>query len=144
MALLPAGAFIATFSYKKLLDSYGENKVLRMMDLLGALAIALQLISLHTAVLSLSRFLMGFYCGITSGVVPSFIMSLAPRFTSGIVGTFNQMAVALGMAFAYYMGQLLDDNSFSEITAVRLLIGFPLICLLVHLVVLFLHPYDNV
>lgn len=114
------------------------------MDLMAVVAIGLQLFSLHTAILGTSRFLMGFYCGITSGVVPSYILSLSPSFTSGILGTYNQVAIALGMAFAYYMGQLLDDHSFSEITAIRLLIGFPLICLFVHIVVLFLHPFDNI
>lgn len=108
------------------------------------LAIGIQLMSMNVVAVSVSRFLMGIFCGIISGVVPSYILSLAPSFTSGIVGTYNQVAVALGMAFAYYMGQLLDDHSFSEATAVRLLIGMPLICLLVHLVMLFLHPYDNI
>jgi MFS family permease len=115
-----------------------------MMDLLATIAVVLQLVSLNTVVLGISRFLMGFYCGIISGVVPSYILSLSPSFTSGIVGTYNQVAMALGMAFAYYMGQLLDDNSFAQITAVRILIGFPLVCIFVHIVVLFLHPYDNI
>jgi MFS transporter, SP family, solute carrier family 2 (facilitated glucose transporter), member 2 len=94
--------------------------------------------------LCLSRFLMGLYCGIVSGIVPSYILSLSPSFTSGIVGTYNQVAVAMGMAFAYYLGQMLDDRSYSIVVTVQLLIGFPLLNILVHTVVLFLHPYDNV
>lgn len=46
MALLPLGAFIASFFYVKFLDVYGENKVLRMMDVLAVLAIVLQFISM--------------------------------------------------------------------------------------------------
>ncbi len=56
---------------------------------------------------------MGIFCGIASGLIPSFIVSLSPSFTSGIVGTYNQVAMALGMAFAYYIGDLLDNNQFT-------------------------------
>ncbi len=114
------------------------------MNLIGIMAIVMQLVSLNTVVLCLSRFLMGVFCGIASGVVPSFILSLSPSFTSGIVGTYNQVAIAMGMAFAYYLGQMLDDRSYSIVVTVELLIGFPLLCILVHTVVLFLHPYDNI
>jgi MFS family permease len=117
---------------------------MRVMNVLAVVAIALQLVSLHTVVLCLSRFLMGLYCGIASGVVPSYILSMSPSFTSGIVGTYNQVAVAMGMAFAYYLGQMLDDTSYSTVVTVELLIGFPLLNILVHTVVLFLHPYDNI
>lgn len=114
------------------------------MNTIGIIAISMQIISLNIVVICVSRFLMGFYCGIISGVVPSYILSLSPSFTSGIVGTYNQVAITLGMAFAYYMGQLLDDNYFSQATAVNILIGFPVICISVHSVVLFMHPYDNI
>ena len=73
----------------------------------------MQVVSIHTVVLSISRFLMGIFCGIASGLIPSFIVSLSPSFTSGIVGTYNQVAMALGMAFAYYIGDLLDNNQFT-------------------------------
>ena len=54
--------------------------------------------------LVVSRLIMGFYCGIISGLVPSYIMSISPSFTNGIIGTFHQTLIVLGMAFAYYMG----------------------------------------
>jgi len=117
---------------------------MRMMNVLAIIAIFMQIISLHIVVLCVSRFLMGFYCGIISGVVPSYILSLSPSFTSGIVGTYNQVAMTSGMAFAYYMGQLLDDNSFKQATSVKILIAFPIISIFVNYVVLFLHPYDNI
>lgn len=104
----------------------------------------MQVITIHTAVLSISRFLMGIFCGIATGLIPSFIISLSPSFTSGIIGTYNQVAMALGMAFAYYLGQLLDDRQYSEVTSLKIFIGFPLICLLVHIIVLYLFPFDNI
>ena len=83
------------------------------MDILALVAVLLQLITIYAPILFISRFLMGLYCGITFGLVPSYIVSLSPSFTSGIVGTFNQVATALGMAFAYYLGQIIDNDYFS-------------------------------
>lgn len=80
------------------------------MDSIAVMAIAMQLITFYTPILSLSRLLMGIYCGITSGIVPSYIISMSPSFTTAIVGTFNQIAIALGIAFAYYMGQFMDSS----------------------------------
>jgi|LakMenEpi03Aug12_release.lakeMendotaPanAssembly.Ray.scaffolds.fasta_scaffold235969_2 MFS family permease len=115
------------------------------MDLIAVAAIVSQIITVYTPVLCLSRFLMGLYCGICSGVVPSYIVSLSPSFTSGIIGSFNQISIALGMAFAYYMGQLVDSNIFSSTkTSVVVLVGFPLICLSVHFIVIFLFPFDTI
>ncbi len=104
----------------------------------------MQIVTLNTVVVSISRFLMGVFCGIASGLIPSFIISLSPSFTSGIIGTYNQVLIALGMAFAYYLGQLLDNDQYSRATSLHIFIGFPLICLLVHIIVLFLFPYDNI
>lgn len=78
---------------------------MKIMDILAAIAIILQLITIHSIMLGISRFLMGIFCGIVSGVVPSYIISLAPSFTSGILGSYNQISLTFGMAFAYYMGQ---------------------------------------
>lgn len=115
------------------------------MDLIAVIAIILQMITVYTPILCISRFLMGIYCGICSGVVPSYIVSLSPSFTSGIIGSFNQIAIALGMGFAYYMGQLVDSTVFSSSkTSIVFLVGFPLICICVHLVVIYLFPFDTI
>jgi hypothetical protein len=77
------------------------------MDILAVLSMLLQIITLWTPFLVLSRLLMGFYCAITTGLVPSYTISLSPSFTSGVFGVFNQLAIVTGMAFAYLMGQFL-------------------------------------
>ena len=115
------------------------------MDVIAVIAIISQMITVYTPVLCISRFLMGIYCGICSGIVPTYIVSLSPSYTSGIIGSFNQIAIALGMGFAYYMGQLVDSNVFlSNKTSIILLVGFPLICIGVHLIVIYLFPFDTI
>lgn len=68
------------------------------MDYLAIFSVLLQVFSIYFPVVCISRFLMGFYCAIITGVIPSWIMSMTPSFTNGIFGTFNQLAIALGMA----------------------------------------------
>jgi len=104
----------------------------------------MQVISIYTPILCLSRFMMGIFCGFTSGVVPSYIISISPSFTSGIIGTFSQLSIVMGMAFAYYMGQFLDNTSFNDETALRLFIGMPIVCLIAHMILLYLFPFDNI
>lgn len=117
--------------------------MLKYMDAIAVVAIVMQVVTIHTASLCVSRIMMGFFCGITSGLVPSYIVSMSPSFTSGILGSYNQIAMAIGMSFAYYMGQFLDNNQFSEQAALKIFISIPLVCLFVHLVLLFLFPFDT-
>jgi MFS family permease len=114
------------------------------LDYLAIAAIVMQMVSIYTPVLCLSRLLMGIFCGFTTGIVPSYIVSIAPSFASGIIGSYSQMSIVLGMAFAYYMGQFLDNTTFSDQTALRFFIGLPIVCLIVHLVTLHLFPFDNI
>jgi SP family facilitated glucose transporter-like MFS transporter 1 len=74
------------------------------MDILAIFAVLLQLVTIYFPILCISRFLMGIYCAITTGLIPSWIISMSPSFRSGIFGTFNQLAVVFGMAEAYLMG----------------------------------------
>lgn len=80
---------------------------MKLMDILAIIAALMQVISIYFPVVIASRLLMGVYCAITTGLIPSWIISMSPSFTSGIFGTFNQVAIALGMAIAYCMGQFL-------------------------------------
>jgi hypothetical protein len=88
--------------------------------------------------------MMGIFCGFTTGIVPSYIISISPSFTSGVLGTFSQISVVVGMAFAYYMGQFLDNTTFNDETSLRLFIGLPTVCLIAHMVILYFFPFDNI
>lgn len=118
--------------------------MLRALDYIALTAIIMQVITIYTPVLCVSRILMGIFCGFTFGIVPSYIISIAPSFASGIVGSFSQLSIVLGMAFAFYMGQFLDNTTFSDNTALRLFIGLPILCVIVHLITLYLFPFDNI
>jgi len=71
---------------------------------MAILAIIIQMISLFTPILCISRLMMGFYCAMAFGIIPKFIVSISPNLISGVLGTFNQISFTLGIVFAYYMG----------------------------------------
>lgn len=84
---------------------------MKMLGGIAILAVLMQVVSIYFPVVLVSRLIMGFYCAITTGLIPSWILSMSPSFTSGIFGTFNQIAIALGMAVAYCMGEFLQSSS---------------------------------
>lgn len=75
---LPLGAILGTFLMKKVADSMGENKAMILCDALAVAACGIQLSDLSLRNLCIGRLLIGVYCGISSGIIPSYLMSLAP------------------------------------------------------------------
>jgi SP family facilitated glucose transporter-like MFS transporter 1 len=84
---------------------------MKILDIIAIVAVVMQVVSIYLPVVIVSRLLMGFYCAITTGVIPSWILSMSPSFTSGIFGTLSQFAIALGMGTAYCMGQFLEEHA---------------------------------
>ena len=106
--LLPLGAFLSSLFYALIIRRLGENLTLKIMDGIVLLAVLLQAITIYTPVLCLARLLMGVYCGIILGLVPTFVVSLTPSEFRGYTGTFSQIAITMGILAAYLMGQTLD------------------------------------
>ena len=95
------------------------------MDGVVLLAVILQAITIYTPVMCLARLLMGTYCGIILGLVPTFVVSLTPSEFRGYTGTFSQISITLGMLAAYWMGQNLDHFDNSVRAELRIFLGFP-------------------
>jgi len=47
---------------------------------------------------------LGIYVGIATGMVPMYLISISPNDISGIVGSFNQLLITIGIAAAYGIG----------------------------------------
>lgn len=80
---------------------------MKLLDIMAIVAALLQVVTIYYPVVIVSRLIMGFYCAITTGLIPSWILSMSPNKTSGIFGTFNYLAIVFGMAEAYCMGEFL-------------------------------------
>ena len=143
-SLLPIGALLSSFFYNKIINKLGQNRTMQLMDIVVMIGIIMQVITIWTPVLCVSRLLMGIFCGITFGIAPSFIVSITPSFYRGITGTFSQSAMTIGIAFAYVMGQSLDNNYFSKQTALMIFLGFPVFCTVIHFILItFVFKFDS-
>ncbi len=117
---------------------------MKYLDFLAIFAVTLQFFTIYFPIVVISRLLMGFYCAITTGLIPSWIISMTPHFASGVFGTFNQLAIALGMAWAYAMGQFLEDSSMETSWKLKIYIGIPILTSVVHLFGLRYLGFDNI
>jgi len=81
-----------------------------LIDIIGIICISAQLIDLNFINLAITRFILGLLIGISTGIIPVYINSIAPSKISGKIGTFNQLFQVFGVLFAYIMGFMLNDK----------------------------------
>jgi SP family galactose:H+ symporter-like MFS transporter len=74
-----------------------------LVDLLMIIAILLQAYSLSLNFMYISRFLFGIFCGISSAIIPPYLTSISPLDMTGIIGSFNQLLITIGISVAYSM-----------------------------------------
>nr|ARF07715.1 glucose transporter 2 [Rachycentron canadum] len=53
---------------------------------------------------SMGKCVMGFYCGLTSGLVPMYIGEIAPKAYRGALGTLHQLAIVIGILINQVIG----------------------------------------
>ena len=62
--------------------------------------------SLNPDLLSLyiTRFSLGLYLGISGTIIPSYLVSFSPPEMTGLIGSFNQLLITIGITVAYRFG----------------------------------------
>lgn len=104
--MLPLGAILGSLLLARL-NHLGENKVMVVTDCLSIVASLVLMSSLHIGPLCLGRLLMGIACGLSAGVIPGYLISLSPLDWVGFMGGLHQLLIAVGVGFAYFVGQKL-------------------------------------
>jgi MFS family permease len=117
---------------------------MKILDFLAIISVLVQMFTLYIPLVIVSRLIMGFYCSITLGLIPSWIISMAPQRLSGLFGTFYYLAIVMGMAEAYCMGQFLDTSTMEDKYRLAIYIGMPVLTSIVHLIGLGLFGSDNI
>ena len=72
-----------------------------VLDAIGICAILFQASWLEFSNIYIGRFIVGIYCGIATGIIPTYLISISPPEISGIIGSFNQLLITIGIAVAY-------------------------------------------
>ncbi|KAM4542478.1 solute carrier family 2, facilitated glucose transporter member 2 [Odontesthes bonariensis] len=107
VAIFSIGGMVSSFLVGFVGDLKGRVKGMLMVN--GLAVVAGLLMGLckmwkpHIMVIS-GRAVMGFYCGLTSGLVPMYIGEIAPKAYRGALGTLHQLAIVIGILLSQVIG----------------------------------------
>lgn len=62
-----------------------------------------------------TRFMFGVFCGISSSIIPVYLTSISPLRISGVIGSFNQLLITVGIATAYGLDFFIESDIFTKI-----------------------------
>ncbi|CAL1575659.1 unnamed protein product [Knipowitschia caucasica] len=117
VAIFSVGGMLSSFLVGFVGDLRGRVKGMLMVNVLAVAAGLLmglcQMWKPHIMVIS-GRAVMGFYCGLTSGLVPMYIGEIAPKSYRGALGTLHQLAIVVGILLSQVIGLdfVLGNDSF--------------------------------
>ncbi|CAL8284805.1 unnamed protein product [Lota lota] len=107
VAIFSIGGMVSSFLVGFVGDLRGRVKGMLMVNVLAVAAGLLmglcKMWKPHILVIS-GRAVMGFYCGLTSGLVPMYIGEIAPKAYRGALGTLHQLAIVVGILLSQVIG----------------------------------------
>ncbi|KAJ0062866.1 hypothetical protein NL108_008160, partial [Boleophthalmus pectinirostris] len=107
VAIFSIGGMLSSFLVGFVGDLRGRVKGMLMVNVLaiaaGLLMGMCQMWKPHIMVIA-GRAVMGFYCGLTSGLVPMYIGEIAPKTYRGALGTLHQLAIVIGILLSQVIG----------------------------------------
>ncbi|KAL7832420.1 hypothetical protein AOLI_G00299680 [Acnodon oligacanthus] len=107
VAMFPVGGIISSFMVGFVADFRGRIKGMLVLNVLAVVASLLmglaKMGSPHIMVI-VGRAIMGFYCGLSSGLVPMYIGEIAPVKYRGALGALHQLAIVTGILISQVLG----------------------------------------
>ncbi|XP_028294256.1 solute carrier family 2, facilitated glucose transporter member 2 isoform X1 [Gouania willdenowi] len=107
VAIFSIGGMLSSFLVGFVADLRGRVKGMLMINVLSVAAgLMMGLCNMwkpHIMVIA-GRALMGFYCGLTSGLVPMYIGEIAPKAYRGALGALHQLAIVVGILLSQVVG----------------------------------------
>jgi len=125
-SLVPLGAGIGAVTSGSISSNFGRKKAMIITDLIAAVGVAVQLLN-SQYLLVLGRLICGYCVGLNSALVPTYVSEVSPVKVKGLMGTFNQLFICIGVLIAFFLGFGLpkgEDNSGSQYW--RFMLGLPL------------------
>ncbi|MEE6482488.1 hypothetical protein FKM82_013253 [Ascaphus truei] len=107
VAIFSVGGMIGSFSVGLFVNRFGRRNSMLMANILAFIAAALMGFSkmaISFEMLILGRFVVGLYCGLTTGFVPMYVGEIAPTALRGALGTLHQLGVVIGILIAQIFG----------------------------------------
>lgn len=124
---LPIGGLLGSLMYSNVFGAIrSENRLMVVTDICMILTLCMQALSLDIYVYTFLRLVQGFIIGIYGIVTPQYIMSISPTKISGQMGSFFQIMITIGIAAAYAMGYVIDNNDLGDAINWRLCVLLPI------------------
>ncbi len=129
------GALIGALLGGSLTDLLGRKRSLFVTAFLFLIG-TFFLVKAHTLTsLLIGRFIQGLGVGIVSVAAPLYIAEISPTKARGMLVSFNQLAITIGILISYII-----DYSFADIAQWRWMFGFAFLPTIVMLIALFIIP----
>ncbi|XP_016077724.1 PREDICTED: solute carrier family 2, facilitated glucose transporter member 1 [Miniopterus natalensis] len=107
VAIFSVGGMIGSFSVGLFVNRFGRRNSMLMINLLAFLSSVLMGFSKlgkSFEMLILGRFIIGVYCGLTTGFVPMYVGEVSPTALRGALGTLHQLGIVVGILIAQVFG----------------------------------------
>uniref|UniRef100_A0A8C7XX88 Solute carrier family 2 member 2 n=1 Tax=Oryzias sinensis TaxID=183150 RepID=A0A8C7XX88_9TELE len=107
VAIFSIGGMVSSFLVGFIADLRGRVKGMLMVNFLAIIAgllMGLCKMWMPHIMVIMGRAVMGFYCGLTSGLVPMYIGEIAPKAYRGALGTLHQLAIVTGILLSQVIG----------------------------------------
>lgn len=113
-------------------------------DILMIITIFAQLFSLDVQILTITRLLQGVIIGVSSIIIPTYLISISPTKISGKIGSLNQILITIGIALGYGMGYRINEKDLGNKYNWRLIVLLPMLMCLIRIVVCKIFPFDTI
>uniref|UniRef100_A0A4X1W6C5 Solute carrier family 2 member 1 n=1 Tax=Sus scrofa TaxID=9823 RepID=A0A4X1W6C5_PIG len=103
VAIFSVGGMIGSFSVGLFVNRFGRRNSMLMMNLLAfisAVLMGFSKLGKSFEMLILGRFIIGVYCGLTTGFVPMYVGEVSPTALRGALGTLHQLGIVVGILIA--------------------------------------------
>ncbi|XP_030078277.1 solute carrier family 2, facilitated glucose transporter member 1 [Microcaecilia unicolor] len=107
VAIFSVGGMIGSFSVGLFVNRFGRRNSMLMVNILAFLAALLMgfsKLAYSFEMLIIGRFVIGLYCGLTTGFVPMYVGEVAPTALRGALGTLHQLGIVIGILIAQVFG----------------------------------------
>ncbi|XP_034733751.1 solute carrier family 2, facilitated glucose transporter member 1-like [Etheostoma cragini] len=107
VAIFSIGGMFGSFSVGLFVNRFGRKNSMLMANVLAfiaALFMGLSKLAASFEMLIVGRFVVGLYCGLSTGFVPMYVEEISPTSLRGALGTLHQLGVVIGILMAQVFG----------------------------------------
>ncbi|KAK1144168.1 solute carrier family 2, facilitated glucose transporter member 1-like [Acipenser oxyrinchus oxyrinchus] len=136
VAIFSVGGIFGSFSVGLFVNRFGRRNSMLFSNILAFIAAALMGFSKLGAsweMIIIGRFVVGLYCGLTTGFVPMYVGEISPTALRGALGTLHQLGIVIGILMAQVFGM---DVIMGNASLWPILLGFTFIPAVVQCIIL--------